>query len=51
MLRSELLFFAALLLALTAGRALWVWLDQEALDMSRQTHVEFQARPSFSPSP
>jgi uncharacterized membrane protein len=41
MLRSVLLFFTALLLALTAGRAFWVWLGENPFDMSGQTYVEF----------
>lgn len=41
MLRSILLFFTALLLSLTAGRAFWVWLGENPFDMSGQTYVEF----------
>lgn len=41
MLRNVLLFLAALLLALTAGRAFWVWLGENPFDMSGQTYVEF----------
>ena len=41
MLRNVLLFFAAVLLALTAGRAFWVWLGENPFDMSGATYVEF----------
>jgi len=41
MLRKVLLFFTALLLALTAGRAFWVWLGENPFHMSGQTYVEF----------
>jgi uncharacterized membrane protein len=41
MLRNVLLFFTALLLALTAGRAFWVWLGENPFDMSGATYVEF----------
>jgi uncharacterized membrane protein len=41
MLRNVLLFFTALLLALTAGRAFWVWLGENPFNMSGQTYVEF----------
>jgi uncharacterized membrane protein len=41
MLRSCLLFFTALLLALTAGRAFWVWLGENPFAMSGPTYVEF----------
>lgn len=40
-MRSVLLFFTALLLALTAGRAFWVWLGENPFNMSGQTYVEF----------
>jgi uncharacterized membrane protein len=41
MLRNVVLFFTALLLALTAGRAFWIWLGENPFDMSGQTYVEF----------
>lgn len=41
MLRNVLLFFTALLLALTAGRAFWVWLGENPFNMSGATDVEF----------
>src|SRR5215831_5421910 len=41
MLRNVLLFFTALFLALTAGRAFWVWLGENPFNMSGQTYVEF----------
>jgi uncharacterized membrane protein len=41
MLRNALLFFTALLLGLTAGRAFWVWLGESPLSMSGPTYVEF----------
>jgi len=41
MLRTILLFFTALLLGLTAGRAFWVWLGENPLNMSGATYVEF----------
>jgi uncharacterized membrane protein len=41
MVRNALLFLAALLLALTAGRAFWIWLGENPFDMSGQTYVEF----------
>ena len=41
MLRNVLLFFTALLLALTAGRAFWAWLGENPFNMSGQTYVEF----------
>ena len=41
MLRNVLLFLTALLLALTAGRAFWIWLGENPFDMSGQTYVEF----------
>jgi uncharacterized membrane protein len=41
MLRNVLLFFTALLLALTAGRAFWVWLGENPFNMSGRTYVEF----------
>jgi uncharacterized membrane protein len=41
MIRNVLLFFAALLLALTAGRAFWIWLGENPFNMSGQTYVEF----------
>lgn len=41
MLRNVLLFFTALLLGLTAGRAFWVWLGENPFNMSGPTYVEF----------
>ena len=41
MVRDSLLFGAALLLALTAGRAFWVTLGESPFDMSGATYVEF----------
>ena len=41
MLRKLLLFFTALLLALTAGRAVWIWLGENPFNMSGKTYVEF----------
>jgi uncharacterized membrane protein len=41
MLRNVLLFFAALLLGLTAGRAFWVWLGESPFSISGPTYVEF----------
>ncbi len=41
MLRNVLLFLAALLLGLTAGRAFWVWLGENPFNMSGATYVEF----------
>ena len=41
MIRNVVLFLAALLLALTAGRAFWIWLGENPFDMSGQTYVEF----------
>lgn len=41
MLKNVFLFLAALLLALTAGRAFWVWLGENPFNMSGQTYVEF----------
>jgi uncharacterized membrane protein len=35
------LFLAALCLSLTAGRAFWVWLGENPLEMSGQSYVEF----------
>jgi uncharacterized membrane protein len=39
--RSVLLFCAAVLIALTAGRAVWVSLGENPFDMSGATYVEF----------
>jgi uncharacterized membrane protein len=39
--RTILLFFTSLLLALTAGRAFWVWLGENPFNMSGATYVEF----------
>jgi uncharacterized membrane protein len=41
MLRNVLLFCAAVLLALTAGRAFWVSLGENPFNMSGATYVEF----------
>lgn len=41
MLRNVVLFFAALLLSLTAGRAFWVSLGENPFRMSGATYVEF----------
>src|SRR4051812_36348503 len=41
MLRGVLLFFTALLLSLTAGRAFWIWLGENPFNMSGATYVEF----------
>ena len=41
MLRSVLLFVTAVLVALTAGRAFWVWLGENPFDMTGATYVEF----------
>ena len=41
MWRNIVLFFAALFLALTAGRAFWVSLGENPFDMSGPTYVEF----------
>jgi uncharacterized membrane protein len=41
MLRKLVLFVTALFLALTAGRAVWVWLGENPFNMSGQTYVEF----------
>jgi uncharacterized membrane protein len=41
MVRKLVLFVAALFLALTAGRAFWVWLGENPFNMSGQTYVEF----------
>lgn len=41
MVRNVFLFFAAVLLALTAGRAFWVWLGENPFNMSGATYVEF----------
>ena len=41
MVRSTILFFTSLLLALTAGRAFWVWLGENPFNMSGATYVEF----------
>jgi uncharacterized membrane protein len=40
-LRNAVLFLAALLLSLTAGRAFWVWLGENPFDMAGSTYVEF----------
>lgn len=40
-IRNAVLFLATLLLALTAGRAFWIWLGENPFDMSGQTYVEF----------
>jgi hypothetical protein len=41
MLRKVSLFSTSLLLALTAGRAFWVWLGENPFNMSGHTYVEF----------
>jgi hypothetical protein len=41
MLRNVMLFITALLLALTAGRAFWIWLGESPFNMSGATYVEF----------
>ena len=41
MARNALLFLAALLLALIAGRAFWIWIGENPFDMSGRTYVEF----------
>jgi hypothetical protein len=41
MLRNVLLFCAAVLLSLTAGRAFWVSLGENPFNMSGATYVEF----------
>ena len=41
MIRNTVLFLTALLLALTAGRAFWIWLGENPFNMSGQTYVEF----------
>jgi hypothetical protein len=43
MRRNVLLFFTALLLSLTAGRAFWVWLGENPFNMSGPTYVEFSS--------
>ena len=40
-MRDTILFFAALLLSLTAGRSFWVTLGENPFDMSGRTYVEF----------
>jgi hypothetical protein len=40
-IRNAVLFLAALLPALTAGRAFWIWLGENPFNMSGQTYVEF----------
>ena len=39
-LRNVILFVTALLLALTAGRAFWVWLGESPFNLSGATYVE-----------
>jgi uncharacterized membrane protein len=41
MLRNALLFSTAVLLALTAGRAFWVWLGESPFGMPAATYVDF----------
>ena len=41
MLRNVILFFTAVLVALTAGRAFWVWLGENPANLSGATYVEF----------
>ncbi|MGI8735288.1 MAG: anthrone oxygenase family protein [Pyrinomonadaceae bacterium] len=40
-LRKVVLFFTAVLVALTAGRAFWVWLGENPANLSGATYVEF----------
>jgi uncharacterized membrane protein len=40
-MRNVILFLAAILLSLTAGRAVWVWLGENPFNMSAATYVEF----------
>jgi uncharacterized membrane protein len=40
-LRNVLLFVTAVLLALTAGRAFWVWLGESPFGMNPSTYVDF----------
>ena len=41
MLRNIILFLTAVLVALTAGRAFWVWLGENPANLSGATYVEF----------
>ena len=41
MLPNSILFFALVLVALTAGRALWAWLGENPANLSGATYVEF----------
>jgi uncharacterized membrane protein len=41
MLRSALLFVTAVLLALTAGRAFWVWLGESPFGIAGATYIDF----------
>jgi len=41
MLRSALLFVTAVLLALTAGRAFWVWVGESPFGIAATTYVDF----------
>jgi hypothetical protein len=41
MLRSALLFVTVVLLALTAGRAFWVWLGESPFGIAGATYVDF----------
>ena len=41
MLRSALLFVTAVLLALVAGRAFWVWLGESPFGVAPATYVDF----------
>ncbi len=41
MLRNVILFFTSVLVALTAGRAFWVWLGENPANLSGATYVEF----------
>jgi hypothetical protein len=41
MLRNVLLFFTAVFLSLTAGRAFWVWLGESPFGVTGATYVDF----------
>jgi uncharacterized membrane protein len=41
MLRKVILFVTSVLVALTAGRAFWVWLGENPANLSGSTYVEF----------
>ena len=40
-LRKVILFFTSILVALTAGRAFWVWPGENPANLSGATYVEF----------